>query len=211
MKGNLMEFLHWSKKKWSITMNYLYVAAFGALGAAARYLIGIATVNVVGSAVFPYGTLAVNLLGSFLLAFTGTYLLTRPYLSDELVRCFGTGFIGAFTTFSTFSVETVQLLMVKEYFAAGSYVLLSMIGGISAAALGLFVGNKLSGRNVDGQSGSQGWSDRSGQFGNQGRFNESDQAGKQGRFDESGQSDKQGWSDVSNHSGGQNGGKQNDE
>ena len=179
-------------------MKYLYVAAFGALGAASRYLTGIAAGAVIGSSVFPYGTLAVNLLGSFLLAFTGTYLLTRPYLSDELVRCFGTGFIGAFTTFSAFSVETVQLLMVKEYLAAGSYIMLSMIGGISAAALGIFIGNKMSGCTVDRQAGSQG------------RSKGSDQAGKQGKFDESGQPDKQGQSDVPDHSVGQSGGNQND-
>ena len=167
-------------------MNYLYVAVFGALGAASRYLIGIAAGTVIGSAVFPYGTLAVNLLGSFLLAFTGSYLLTRPYLSDELVRCFGTGFIGAFTTFSAFSAETVQLLMGKAYLAAVSYVLLSMIGGIAAAALGLFIGNKLSGVNVQRQSGSQSRSGGSGQSGNQGR------------------------SDRPDLSGGQNGGTQND-
>lgn len=122
-------------------MKYIYVAIFGALGAATRCLMGL-VVGMATSGAFPYSTLAVNLIGSFLLVFTMEFFLTRSYLPHDLVRYFGIGFIGSFTTFSAFSTEVVLLVIEKEYVVAASYGFLSVVGGISAAGLGFCLGNR---------------------------------------------------------------------
>lgn len=86
-------------------MYYLYVAIFGALGAAARYWIS----NTLDAGLFPYNTLMINIIGCFLLAIIFRYLASFSMITSTLITGLGTGFIGSFTTFSAFSMETANL------------------------------------------------------------------------------------------------------
>lgn len=120
-------------------MYYIYVAVFGAVGAAARYRIG----NMFFQGVFPYDILLVNLTGCFLLPVVLKYLSACTRIPKALLTGMGTGLIGAFTTFSAFSVETACLISDKEYGIAGLYVITSCLGGFLAAAAGVYVSNQL--------------------------------------------------------------------
>lgn len=112
-------------------MKVLLVAAFGAAGALSRYGIGVAT----GTHTFPWATLGINLVGSFLLG------LVLAATDDPTWRAaIGTGFLGAFTTFSTFSSETQTMLREDRPTTAAVYVAVSVVGGVAAAALGYLAG-----------------------------------------------------------------------
>lgn len=104
----------------------------GALGALCRYLAGL----VLTSSSFPVATFSVNLIGSFLLALL---LFSSAQLSPTLKTAIGTGFLGALTTFSTFEVETFQLLEGGRWSAALIYSLGSFLGGLGAVFLGRWV------------------------------------------------------------------------
>jgi len=85
------------------------VAIGGAAGAVMRWLMASAVQRLAGSA-FPWGTFAVNALGSFLLGFLFVWLIERSTASELLRLGITVGFLGAFTTFSTYSLESVRLL-----------------------------------------------------------------------------------------------------
>ncbi len=113
----------------------LSVMLGGALGALSRYLIGLSLQNSsLITAKLSYATFVVNIVGSFLLAFIvfGLGDNWRP----ELKLGITTGFLGSFTTFSTFEVETLQLIDNGNVVAALSYVVLSVVVGFLAALLG---------------------------------------------------------------------------
>jgi Integral membrane protein possibly involved in chromosome condensation len=129
-------------------MYYIYVAIFGAFGAAARYWISITF----AAGLFPYNTLFINILGCFLLSVIFRYLATFSMISNTLITGIGTGFIGSFTTFSALSVQTAQLISAKNYVYAGSYVLASLAGGFLAAGFGVYVSNKLIARREQRQN-----------------------------------------------------------
>lgn len=120
-------------------MHYLYVAVFGAVGAAARYWISIT----LEAGLFPYNTLLINMVGCFLLAVVLRYLATFSVIPNALITGLGTGFIGSFTTFSAFSVQNAGLILDKHYMIAGSYILSGLAGGFLAAGLGVYISNKL--------------------------------------------------------------------
>lgn len=120
-------------------MYYLYVAIFGAIGAGARYWIS----TVLEAGAFPYSTLLINLIGCFLLAFVFRYLATFSMISNTLITGLGIGLIGSFTTFSAFSIQTAELILDKNYTVAGLYVVSSIAAGFLAAALGVYVSNRL--------------------------------------------------------------------
>ncbi|WP_099221550.1 fluoride efflux transporter CrcB [Listeria costaricensis] len=119
-------------------MFYLYVGVFSALGGMSRYAISL----ILPAATFPAATLTVNLLGCFLLAIVNQILAENEKIPAALVAGMGTGFVGAFTTFSTFSVDNIRLLMAGHYGTAISYMLISLIGGLLMAALGYLVAAK---------------------------------------------------------------------
>ena len=108
------------------------IAIAGALGALARYGIARAAGTTRN---FPWPTLAINVIGCFALGVLAA-LAVRGRVSDTAAVVMGTGFLGAFTTFSTFGVETWTLLRTERPGAAAAYVLASVLVGVGAAALG---------------------------------------------------------------------------
>lgn len=111
---------------------YLAVGIGGMIGASGRY--GISILFWANSG-FPYATLIANLLGCFLFSFLLNHDSIKRNLSPEVFAALGTGMIGAFTTFSTFAVETVELSDVS-ILLAGSYIVLSILGGLLFCYLG---------------------------------------------------------------------------
>lgn len=125
-------------------MNQLIsIALGGAFGAVIRFLMSAGLYQWLGRG-FPYGTLAVNLVGSFLIGLlTEALILQRLVIAVEYRAAILVGFIGAFTTFSTFSLETIYLLEQGNLTKAGLNVLLSVIGCLIAVWLGLLLGRAL--------------------------------------------------------------------
>jgi CrcB protein len=114
----------------------LYVALGSAIGGVSRYLLG-GLVQRMLDTTFPAGTLLVNVTGSFLLGAIIRYALETPSLTPE-VRAFLTiGVCGGYTTFSTFSYETMALLEDGEWSRAGVYITASVILSLVATFLGL--------------------------------------------------------------------------
>lgn len=115
---------------------FLLVGAGGALGSIARYWVW--TVIAPRSEGFPWATMAVNLSGSLALGFLAGVFAGRV---DDTVRFLVFfGLLGGYTTFSTFSVDTVELLRVGEIVPAISNVVISVAVGLLAAWLGILVG-----------------------------------------------------------------------
>lgn len=114
-------------------MNIIAVGIGGFLGAILRYKMG-TWIPAWGG--FPIGTLTINMLGCFFLAWFLTITSKQLNINPNLRLGIGTGFTGAFTTFSTFSVETVNLIANHQWSLAIIYVLLSVFGGIILAVLG---------------------------------------------------------------------------
>ncbi|GAB6158834.1 fluoride efflux transporter CrcB [Desulfotomaculum varum] len=119
-------------------MHYLFVGAGGIIGAFCRYCLG-TFVNSLAATPFPYGTLSVNLTGSFLLSFIAYSSLLRWQLRREYLLAINTGIIGSFTTFSTFSVEVLHLLLQKHLLLAVEYIFISLAGGLLLSWLGIYM------------------------------------------------------------------------
>ncbi len=122
-------------------MFLLIIAAGGALGAVARYSLS-GWVQGLLSTSFPLGTMVVNILGSFLLGFV-FYLLEGLALSAETRSFLTIGFLGAFTTFSTFSYEALVLIQGGEWGRGGLYVGGSVLLGLFGVLGGLYLGSLL--------------------------------------------------------------------
>jgi len=112
-------------------MKSLLVALGAGIGAPARYVIDY-YVKQKRKSLIPFETLGINILGSFILG-----LVINS--ADNLVLLIGTGFAGAFTTWSTLSVEQHSLLKERHYSKAAIYLLATLILGIGAAALGVYL------------------------------------------------------------------------
>jgi fluoride exporter len=120
----------------------LLVALGGGIGSAARYLLGGWFANRFGAA-FPYGTFVINVTGSFIIGFFLAFAQERVSLNPYWRLFFAVGFLGGYTTFSTFEYETVRLLQDNEMLLSAVYALGSLfIGGLAAIggiALGSWV------------------------------------------------------------------------
>jgi len=116
----------------------LWVAAGGALGSAARYLVNVAAGRLLGPE-FPWGTLAVNVAGSFVMGLLIALMALKMQVSQEVRAFLTTGVLGGFTTFSAFSLDFALLVERREAGLAALYVIASV--GLSLAAI--FAGLKL--------------------------------------------------------------------
>lgn len=110
-------------------MSYLLVGIGGMIGSLLRYYLGMFT-HSWGDYDFPLGTLLINLIGCFVLGWFTNRIVKLKLFHPHVLAGFGTGVIGAFTTFSTFSVETVTLIQNNLWASAFLYVLLSLCGGL---------------------------------------------------------------------------------
>jgi fluoride exporter len=118
---------------------YLIIGLGAFLGANCRYLVGGWAANALGAG-FPYGTLIINVSGSFVIGLFLT-LITGRFVTPPNVRLFfAIGFLGAYTTFSTFTFESLALIQSRAYLAALVNLLGSVVLGMLAVALGTFVG-----------------------------------------------------------------------
>lgn len=122
---------------------YLLVGIGGFLGANARFLVAQAVVTLWPTR-FPLGTLLINVSGSFLLGVLGSVIAQRLSPASDMFRlALGVGFLGAFTTFSTFELETHSLLEDGAWLTASAYVGVSVFVGLLAVRVGLVLGRQL--------------------------------------------------------------------
>lgn len=131
---------------------FLAVSLAGGLGAVARLIIDTAVTRWLGDR-FPFGTVIINITGSFLLgvvvgiaggASAGLGLMTQPFFDahvnpSDFRLVFGTGLLGGYTTFSTASFDTVRLLRARRFIAAAFHGFGMLLVSVIAAALGLFL------------------------------------------------------------------------
>jgi fluoride exporter len=113
----------------------LYVALGSAIGGAGRYLLGGLIQRLVDTT-FPVGTLLINISGSLLLGAIIRYAFETPSLTPELRAFLTIGICGGYTTFSTFSYETVALLENGEWSRAGIYVVASILLSLAGTLFG---------------------------------------------------------------------------
>ena len=125
-----------------------FVALGSAAGGVVRYLLAGAVQRAAGGP-FPVGTLLVNVTGSFLLGFLLRYTLAVPAVTPELRLGLTAGFCGGYTTFSTFSAETMTLVESGDYRRAALYATSSVVVSVLAAALGFAAARALSAGGVD--------------------------------------------------------------
>lgn len=133
--------LHLCNFRIPVLSHLFLVAVGGALGATARYGVGLAAVRFWGGGL-PVGTWAVNLAGSFLIGLVVPLVITKTGAMEGLRVALVIGFLGSFTTFSTFSLDTLALWESGRPGWALVNVGLSVVAGLAFAALGLWVGRQ---------------------------------------------------------------------
>jgi CrcB protein len=114
-------------------MIQLLIAVGGAIGAVSRYELG-RLIQPAGAGAFPWGTFAINVIGSLILGFVYKYF--DPMSSPQLRALYGIGFCGGFTTFSTFSYDAVRLMQDGQAGRAAAYVM----GSVAVCIAGTFAG-----------------------------------------------------------------------
>lgn len=120
----------------------LAIAAGGSIGAVMRFIVSTGIYSWLGRG-FPYGTLVVNVIGSLLMGLLYELFLQRLSISPEVRAVLLVGFLGAFTTFSTFSIETVNLIEQGYLLKAMTNVFASVILCVLAAWIGLQIVRQL--------------------------------------------------------------------
>lgn len=122
---------------------YLLIALGGALGALARYWVGSAVTGRLGVR-FPYGTLVINVTACVILGFSLTFLSRRTGLSSAWLYLIPVGFVGAYSTFSTYEWETFSLLRSRTFPLAALYALGSLALGLAGIWCGILAAEFLS-------------------------------------------------------------------
>lgn len=117
-------------------MRFILVMIGGALGSGTRYLMGVAAVSRFG-ALFPWGTLTVNVVGSFVIGVVATLADERGALGADTRTFLVVGVLGGFTTFSSFSLESVRLAEGNELAQATINIGANLILAIGATVLGI--------------------------------------------------------------------------
>lgn len=125
-------------------MHFLWICLGGGIGTGARYLIGAWAIDRLGTS-FPYGTIIVNFTGCFLMAALVHAVAVTSALSPEWRAALTVGFLGGFTTYSSFNQETVQLLASGSAGLALGNVAVTLFGGFAMAWLGLLAARQLLG------------------------------------------------------------------
>jgi CrcB protein len=120
----------------------LLVGSGGFLGSIARYITSKSIDEKVNS-IFPYGTLAVNIIGSFIIGMLYALLLRKAGITENHRLLLGTGFCGGFTTYSAFAFENVNLLQQKLLSVSLLYVFLTLVMGFLAVLAGLTLGKNV--------------------------------------------------------------------
>ncbi|SIQ77176.1 camphor resistance protein CrcB [Rhizobium sp. RU35A] len=120
-------------------IHILLVAFGGAVGSVCRYLTGVIMTRLLGMA-FPWGTLTVNIAGSFAIGFLTELVARKLNASMEMRLLIVVGFLGGYTTFSSFSLDTIALYERGAIVAAFGYILFSVIISLAATFGGLAVG-----------------------------------------------------------------------
>ena len=123
---------------------FLWICLGGAAGTGARYLLSGWLLRAAGPG-FPWGTLAVNVLGSFLLGLIMQVSLTTGLIPPTLRLALTTGVMGGFTTYSTFNYETLQYLQQNDWLAACANVAATLLVCLAAGVLGVLGGRLLAG------------------------------------------------------------------
>lgn len=123
-------------------MEWLAIFIGGGIGSVARYATGLGCASMCGKS-FPYGTLAVNTAGSFLILFFMTLALERLTITPTMRLLIVTGFLGGFTTFSSFTFETLTLAMAGEGGKALLNLLATVVLGFAAGVGGIAVARML--------------------------------------------------------------------
>ena len=121
----------------------LYVGAGGLIGAMARYLVVVWLHGGLSASGFPYGTLAVNAVGCFLIGAVVGFAEAHKPLSPEMQAFLLAGVLGGFTTFSAFGIDTIRLFRDGAYLAGSANVALQLGVGLAAVVVGLRVGQAL--------------------------------------------------------------------
>ena len=122
----------------------IYITVAGGMGALGRYYMTGLVHQLLGHG-FPYGTLVVNLVGSFLIGLVMQISMSTDLVPRSLRLAFTLGFLGAFTTFSTFSYETLGYLEDSLWLMAGINILTNVVSGIIAAFIGMALGRVILG------------------------------------------------------------------
>ena len=120
-------------------MKYLWVALGGALGSLARYAVGLWIYERMGTR-FPYGTFVINISGCFIIGFALTVLDEHMGLPPAWRLAIPIGFVGAYTTFSTFEYETLRLAHNGQALTGLLYIVLSVVLGYGAVWMGTVTG-----------------------------------------------------------------------
>jgi len=121
---------------------YIAVGIAGMAGALLRYELG-RWIQVPGPSIFPYGTGIINLIGCFALGLLTPWFARIRKWPPAVHTGITSGLIGSFTTFSTFALETVELLRAGRLGLAAAYVVASAFGGLLMAALGAWLGRRI--------------------------------------------------------------------
>lgn len=138
-----------------MSYSYLAVAVGGFLGALARFGVGQMFADLVRSTGLPWGTLIINLLGCFVLSLFLTITIDLLDINPLIRLGVSTGFIGAFTTFSTFTLETVQLIQAHQFWYVGVYLFASIFLCLAMAAFGFIVTRGIEQYRINKQAGGE--------------------------------------------------------
>ncbi|KAB8033426.1 fluoride efflux transporter CrcB [Fluviispira multicolorata] len=123
-------------------MSLFYIGFFGILGVFCRYFLGLFMHKIFISP-FPYSTFFINIIGSFVIGIIYVLGVEKLQISHELRLGLMVGFLGGFTTFSSYCLEAIKLMEESKYFYALSYLFLSPFVGIILTFLGIFLARKI--------------------------------------------------------------------